>query len=620
MALPESQIRAVAANIGAATVLSGSLVVDSAIWYAVYTNAGASADITITLPAATVGKKFVVLKEQRGRKLYVDCQFSDRFEDFPNGVDLDMVDNGYVVLECLRAGVWSRTSRRGLQQIRFQYNRTIYLDQAGSDSNSGESAGAPKKTLRGIAAIARPGDIVNVAAGTYDDNADNEVTADTLPFGTPTDRIIFRCPTAFGAVFKKFAIALPASWLAPNYRWCIDFENIVWNGASAEKFARGSDLRFFRCAFIGGPTSGNNSTFVAGGIDSRYRQAENMLFEDCAFLGAGGRYYAYAFNGRGVIFRRCVGRWGNGASDWSTGGADQWGGFGAYDSEGVEFQNCIDIDSVAPTTGTLTTGKGAFWLEQNYYDASDLAVRGCITVNSQMPAFNADSLTLNAVTVPSGNTHTGGTPPWNANRKMRARNWTVHDLAAAKVLHPSQTPNVAFQFGIGPLDVSNVTIADLNKAAGISFDNSATVPARYLQGSRVHDCVSVYGAAGGAAHFSLEAIVGTSGNLSYANLAAAQAAGLYHLPMPNYGSTIGAAFAGAEILKRIGASGTRYGEPGYRQIGDGTTPGGDLWPWPYQADLKTLFTTYGGTARGWVASASTLTQYIWGILGTAGPP
>lgn len=89
---------------------------------------------------------------------------------------------------------------------------------------------------------------------------------------------------------------------------------------------------------------------------------------------------------------------------------------------------------------------------------------------------------------------------------------------------------------------------------------------------------------------------------------------------------------GAVILKRWGVSGTRWGEVGYDQL-----TSEDLWPWPYQDKIKSVFReanpppsgnspATNDTLRGFAASGTglyggpiTLTSYIWEFLGTPCP-
>lgn len=89
---------------------------------------------------------------------------------------------------------------------------------------------------------------------------------------------------------------------------------------------------------------------------------------------------------------------------------------------------------------------------------------------------------------------------------------------------------------------------------------------------------------------------------------------------------------GAQILKRYGASGTMWGQAGYDQLTNE-----NLWPWPYEDQIKAVFAeanpppsgalpATNNTQRGFAASGNdaygrplTLTRYIWQYLGTQIP-
>ncbi len=90
--------------------------------------------------------------------------------------------------------------------------------------------------------------------------------------------------------------------------------------------------------------------------------------------------------------------------------------------------------------------------------------------------------------------------------------------------------------------------------------------------------------------------------------------------------------AGATILKKMGTDGTLYGEEGYATLSDN-----DLWPWPYEDTIKSLFaedndsTGYypadNDPTRGFADTGKqlngtddiTLTSYIWEYLGNEIP-
>jgi hypothetical protein len=71
-------------------------------------------------------------------------------------------------------------------------------------------------------------------------------------------------------------------------------------------------------------------------------------------------------------------------------------------------------------------------------------------------------------------------------------------------------------------------------------------------------------------------------------------------------------------LKRIGVSGTLWGETGYDTVTDE-----DLWPWPNEARIKSDFSEVSGVGqRGFTSAATpskTLTEYLWEQLGNPLP-
>lgn len=87
---------------------------------------------------------------------------------------------------------------------------------------------------------------------------------------------------------------------------------------------------------------------------------------------------------------------------------------------------------------------------------------------------------------------------------------------------------------------------------------------------------------------------------------------LVYLPRStDSGTGEGGAKRGATIEKRYGISGTLWGDAGYDQL-----TSEPLWPWPNEARIKTDMCQ--NTSRGFCAAGS-LTNYIWGYLGSSCP-
>jgi len=68
--------------------------------------------------------------------------------------------------------------------------------------------------------------------------------------------------------------------------------------------------------------------------------------------------------------------------------------------------------------------------------------------------------------------------------------------------------------------------------------------------------------------------------------------------------------------KNTGSSGD-IGANVINRYQNGTLTGTPLWPWAYEARIKTEMCA--GVATGWCGTTKTLTQYIWGYLGNASP-
>jgi hypothetical protein len=65
-------------------------------------------------------------------------------------------------------------------------------------------------------------------------------------------------------------------------------------------------------------------------------------------------------------------------------------------------------------------------------------------------------------------------------------------------------------------------------------------------------------------------------------------------------------------MKKIGVSGTLYGESGWN-----TVTSENLWPFPYEDRIRSDMRAV--SARGFCADNQTLTKYIWQYLGNTIP-
>jgi hypothetical protein len=93
--------------------------------------------------------------------------------------------------------------------------------------------------------------------------------------------------------------------------------------------------------------------------------------------------------------------------------------------------------------------------------------------------------------------------------------------------------------------------------------------------------------------------------------------GLKYLPRVEKGSKLttmgeGGRQVGPQIVKRVGVSGTLFGEPGFEDVTKD-----DLWPWPNEQRIKADFAE--DIARGFAATDKSLTRYVWEQLGKPTP-
>ena len=434
---------------------------------------------------------------------------------------------------------------------------TYFVSSAAANDGGSGSQAAPKKYLQSGYALLSPGDTLLVGPGTYA-NAKDEIV--TPPAGTPSAWVTIRAAVD-GTVTIPAALDLPAG--RNHY---LRLEGLKFTG-STTKVINGNYVKVLRTAFNGGPSEGNSVSVVIGTNDAT-PGASFILLEDCWVYGLGGRYKVLVYNATNIVLRRVVTRTDGG---WSDTKGDPQADITVYDSRNVSVQNPIAIDGVPK-----------------------------IQADNYMAAF------LNALN------ETTSTP--NANREWRG------------CLAILPTGWVMATEGLG--SVSNQTVTDCASYGGsfgysqVKGDNVA-----YRRLTIVNNGDNAFGLFGGSATLADTVVVNSAGapfdgisptnSPIYDSLAAAKAAGLMYLPRIESGFALasggtGGGQRGANVVKRVGTSGSLYAEPGYN-----TETTENLWPWPYEQRIKGDFAEV--SARGFAGSSMSLTNYIWSLLGTASP-
>lgn len=464
-------------------------------------------------------------------------------------------------------------------------------------------------TLESAVAAMSGGDTLIIRDGVYGGSENVLDESHMPPSGTSVNPTVIRAENDGGAIFPDSFIKMTG----PANSSYIDFVGLKALSGTSVSYNT-THFRFFRCAFTStnaGQT--DNSTFAISGT--------YHLIEDCWAWGE-GRYGMYATASaytHHIVFRRCVVRMDK-LNAYSPIAA-----LHTYGVSQVAFQNCIVLD-----------GDERFWLNYEekgpaYYNHNaplDIYVDGSIALN--YPSY-----------------FSGGTPGTN----FVIRNSAAVDLANGLVIDMKNTSPDDFEvdhltawntdsIGVqaknivgGSWPVTNSIIYGNSSVGlngwGMSSDYNVLYanPTDYVNPTAG---INDYSASNSNA---IDPFDGTPGNGTACVLYPVR----LEIDSNCDGTGIGGTDRGAEILKRIGVSGTVWGEAGWD-----TVTSVDLWPWPNEYRIKVDVASYSYTgvdrygalnqtlsgARGFAASgtqldgtsAITLTSYIWEYLGNPIPP
>lgn len=451
---------------------------------------------------------------------------------------------------------------------------TYYVDNAAANDSGSGAIGSPKKYIPSGISLLAAGDTLIIKDGTYS-GASNNIT--TFPTGTSGSWITIKAENDGGV---NISATFQVDSTANSYT---RLEGLKFSAPSTKYSAR-HYVKYFRCSFQGGQTcsSGCDGAFVAAA-------GSYQLFEDCWFYGVGGRYTVCVYEESNVIFRRCVIRRDGG---YTFDGSNPEANIANYGSSNVEYQNVISIDN----TLTYSQASGQPNYQSGFYAtghvqnpaSNNVFIRGCIELNGQSSSFYVD-------------TDDGSTgmsiidSVFYANDGIIADGNTGTALTVNRLTAGSQASGISIWSGSA--NVSNSVIWNHTNDG----DGSKTVTY-----TNTYNPSSYTGT--GVTHIN-----------PLTN-------GLLYLPRIEAASTLASGGSsggqrGADITKKIGVSGTLYGESGYNTV---TTD--NLWPWPNESRIKSDFASVATVgARGFATgtsidgSSQTLTKYIWEYLGNQIP-
>ncbi|RKY35429.1 MAG: hypothetical protein DRP78_05480, partial [Candidatus Omnitrophota bacterium] len=427
----------------------------------------------------------------------------------------------------------------------------------GSDTIGDGSSGNEWLTLRYATSQMSGGDTLIIREGTYS-GTNNVLWQFALPpSGTSDNFTIIRAEHDGMAVFENGFIHMnntaTRSYISFEGLKSLDYTMIYGSGIN--------HFKFLRCAFYySNPegTSANANLWI--GLGCTY-----ILAEDCYAWGAGR--YRFVLGGSHHVLRRCVARYDRG--DWT----DPMAQFSSYGADDVAFQNCIAIDSDHPEFWVTENEKGGtFYI---HHGSQNNIVDSCISVNdanSWITGSPGHGLSIkNSLAIDSGSyglTMRGdsGVGDYLID-KCTLLNITNYGLDPWYGSVNSVSARGCVLYGIASAAMHGTNLGGSDQGYNVLYNNNADF-------SGVSAVATDYCADNGNA---VDPIDGTPGNGISAILYPVRIEASSDL----YDTGFGGDNRGATILKRVGISGTFWGEEGWNE-----TTEENLWPFPNEDRIK----------------------------------
>lgn len=369
----------------------------------------------------------------------------------------------------------------------------------------------------------------------------------------------------------------------------IRFEGLVWYGGC--HVGNVNYLKFFRC--------GSGSNIVTGAnLAFSNNVSSYILYEDCYAWG-GSRYKFSSYKSDHIIFRRCIGRI-DACNTLHSGKSEPIGGVAIYWSSYCEAQNCIIIDSKTSKYWVYESLPGAFTTPNMGGENNNFI--GCIGLKLDLSLHGQHSAYKNT-------------------NRINCIGWDItRGAIVGGVTHFDHNT------------IGNISTNDSN-VAGINAYNSIADATNSIFVGVSSDIGALYNVVSNNNSFynnSLNYNHTVAGNKDVHSINPLTNSLLY-LPRIESNSDLSGIASdngdvGATVMKRIGVSGTLWGENGYKD-----TTEVPLWPWPNENIIKMNMRTYNhpqiSGKRGFCSDGKqlngkddiTLTSYIWEYLGNPIP-
>ena len=392
-----------------------------------------------------------------------------------------------------------------------------------------------------------------------------------------------------------------------NHLKYVQLEGLSWTRSSGDLVTTGfSDhIKFIKCSAY--ETAGTG--YMSNGFHASW--CSYILFEDCWSYGSSNYNFMADKNADRIIFRRCIAQHDRYPLYYSQ------AAFAAYDSSNVEFQNCIALDADQTAYYTTTDGSTTppyIWMFRDTgagtNDMTSTYFRGCISLNN----YSCYGVVGSAADANTNVNFINCVLQWNAWLGNRTR----YDGA-----------------NFDHCVVGNIYSSDSFWGSGIAFEQNS----KHITNSIIYN-VKTNGIAGGDGQSNYNALYSNGTNYSGATAGTNDkttinpfsSGALKYLTQIESGSSLKGTASdggdiGATIIKRIGKTGTLWGETGYNLTQDGTNgqANENLWPFPNENLIRQKMRAYSYNSgnlsgvRGFCADGQTLTKYIWEYLGNTIP-
>lgn len=468
---------------------------------------------------------------------------------------------------------------------------TIYVATSGNDSTGTGASDRPYKTIGVGLTKLSAGDTLIVQDGLYQNQA-NFINdgLHTIPSGTASAYTTIKAA-------NPFKVRIQNTGSTDYYDSPL---RIRGNYVKVEGFV--FDLRDSTSTPFVGEVQGSynkvmKSIFRRQGAVDRYGGwmlvgGHHQLVEDVAGVGAA----RYGFSSGGptstdhhIIYRRVVGRFDFSSSVEPKATFNAYGTDGGWGVHHILYQNCIALDGQRGPSND--EHYGAWYFPKNMDTAQ---IVGSIALNNAV-AYSGMFV-----------------------QELQGKNTLVQNSVSWATTGDS---GIRWN-GTGSISLSNLTVG-ANSTALVNYNNTTSAN---LQNSLFVNNSKTISGNGTFATVSGNAFVASP---TMGSAARTMSGTLKYLPDASNGT--GLTGVGAVIVKRIGRSGTLWDDTGYDEVTNE-----NLWPWPYEDQIKSVFAesntplagntpSTNNSVRGFTVATDkygkvmTLTRYVWQYLGNEIP-